>query len=179
MRLKSKKPKPMVVSRFHTIASSYCDLTLGSAELEEVKSLRSLGVTLGSKLTFENHLRKLVSKSARRLGVMRRAGSLFYCPRVTKSCFNAYFLSSLEYCAPVRTSSVESQLGSLDSIVPRAERLCESEICCSGPRRKVLCLLYKNYHRVDYPINKYLNHFDSTRNTKVSGAVYEFALVIS
>ena len=31
------------------------DLTVGGAELEELKSLRILGVTLDSKLTFDTH----------------------------------------------------------------------------------------------------------------------------
>ena len=51
----------MVVSRSRIIAPSYRNLALG---------LRILGVTLDSKLTFETHLRELVSKAARRLGVV-------------------------------------------------------------------------------------------------------------
>ena len=47
----------MVVSRSQIIANGYGDLTLGGAELEELKSLRILGVTLDSKLPFEIHLR--------------------------------------------------------------------------------------------------------------------------
>ena len=39
MRLKHKKMKSMVVSRFRTNAPGYGDLTLGIAELEEVKSV--------------------------------------------------------------------------------------------------------------------------------------------
>ena len=55
-------------------------------ELEEVQSLRILGVTFDSKLTFEIQLREVVSKAARSLGVVRQAGQLFNCPRVLKSC---------------------------------------------------------------------------------------------
>ena len=43
----------------------YGDLTLGGTELEEVLSLRILGVTLDSKLTFEINLRKFVTNAAR------------------------------------------------------------------------------------------------------------------
>ena len=66
----------MVVSRSRTIAPGYGDLTLGGAELEEVKSLRILGVTLDSKLSNEIHLREVVSKATKCLGVVRRAGKL-------------------------------------------------------------------------------------------------------
>ena len=96
MRLNPKKTKPMV-SRSQTIAPGYGNLTLGSAEPEEVKSVRIIGVILDSKLTFETHLRHVMSKEARSLGVMLQAGKLFECPRVLKSCFNVYVLSSLEY----------------------------------------------------------------------------------
>ena len=48
-------------------------------------------------------------------------------------------------------SPAKSHLDLLDSIVRSAERLCESELCCLGHKRKVsaLCLLHKIYHRVD------------------------------
>ena len=54
--------KFMGVSRSRTIVLSCGDFTLGGVELEEVKSLRILGVTLDSKLTFETYLREAVSK---------------------------------------------------------------------------------------------------------------------
>ena len=63
-----------------------------------IKSLRILGIPLDSKLTFEINLREVESKAARSLSVVRRAGKLFDYPRVLKSCFNEYVLSSLEYC---------------------------------------------------------------------------------
>ena len=56
----------MVVSLSRTIARGYGDLTLGGAEIEEVKSLRILGVTC-CKLTFHTHLWKVVSKVVRSL----------------------------------------------------------------------------------------------------------------
>ena len=53
----------MVVSLSPTIALGY-SLTLGGAELEEVKGLRILEVTIDSKLVFETHLREVVSIAA-------------------------------------------------------------------------------------------------------------------
>ena len=99
---------------------------------------------------------------------------------VLKSCFNAYVLSSLEYCVSVWMSLTESHLGLLDSIVCSVEKLCEDELCCLGHRRKVngLCLLYEIYHRVDHPMNEYLNHFVAAQNTRVSVALGELALLI-
>ena len=54
---------------------------------------------------FETNLLEVVSKAARSLGVVRRAGEFFDCPRVFRSCFNAYVLFSQEYCDPVWMSS--------------------------------------------------------------------------
>ena len=164
MRLNSKKTKSMVVSRSWTSASGYGDLTLGGPKIEKLKSVCILGVILDSKLTFEMHLWEVVSKAARNLGIIRRTGQLFDCPRVLRG-FNAYVLSSLECCAPVLISSAESHLCLLDGIV---ERLCEGVLCCLGHIRKVsaLCLLYKIYHRVDHPMNKYLKHLVAARNIR-------------
>ena len=91
----------MVLSRSRIYALSCGDLTVGGAELEEVKGLRILGVTVDSKLTFETHLREVVSKAAKSLSIVRWAGKFFDCSRVLKSCFNAYVLSNLQHCAPV------------------------------------------------------------------------------
>ena len=65
LRLNLKNAKSMGVSRSRTDAPGYGILTLGGTELEEVKSLRILGVTLDSKLTFEAHLRQVVLNAAR------------------------------------------------------------------------------------------------------------------
>ena len=83
-----------MASLSRTYAPDCGDLTLGGAVLEEAKSLRILAVTFDSKLTFETNLREVVSKAARSLGVVRRAGMFFNCPRVIKSYFNAYVLSN-------------------------------------------------------------------------------------
>ena len=94
-------------------------------------------------LTFETHLREVVSKAARSLDVVRRVGKLLDCPRVLKICFNAYVLSSLEYRAPVWMSSAGSHLGLLDSVVCNAEG-CEGKLVFWGTEVRIsaLCLLY-------------------------------------
>ena len=140
LKFNPKNTKSMVISWSRTIGPGYGEVPLSDAELEEVQGLHILRVTLDSNLTFETHLRKVESKAARRLGVVSRAGKLFDCPRVRNRCFNAYVLTSLEYCAPVWMSLGKSQLGLLDSIVRSAERLCEGELCCLGHRSLVFAL---------------------------------------
>ena len=74
MRLNPKQTKSMVVSLSRTSLPGYGNLTLGGADLEEVKSLPILRVPFDSKLTFETQLRKVVSKAARCLCVVRLEG---------------------------------------------------------------------------------------------------------
>ena len=78
-------------------------------------------------------------------------------------------------------SSAESRLGSLDSIVRSVKRFCKGELCCLRHRRRVsaLCWLYKIYHRVDNPMNEYLDHFVAALNFRTSAALCEFTLAIS
>ena len=117
---------------------------------------------------------------------MRRAGKLFDCPRMFKSSFNAYVLSSLEYWSPVWMLSAEPHLGLLDSIIRSAERLCEGELCSLAHRRKLnaLCLLYEIYYRVDHPMINLIEqtqsgpHFVAVRDTRASAALGELVLVI-
>ena len=41
-----------------------------------------------------------------------------------------------------------------------------------------MCLLNNIYHRVDHPMNEYLNHFVAACNTRASAALCEVILVI-
>ena len=123
----------MIVSRSWTNAPGYGDLTLKGVELEEVESRRTLGVNLNSKLTFETYLGKVGSKA---LGVWVSYAdqvSYFDCPRMIKSCFNAYT------CLIKRlwTSSAEYHLDLLDSVFRYAKRLCEGELWDLGHGRKI------------------------------------------
>ena len=131
----------MVVSRSRTIASRYDDLTLCGAELEEAKNLQILEVTLDSKLRFETHLRVVVLKAAKRLRFVGLAEKLFDCPRVLKSFFNSYILSSLEYCASVWMSS-RSLICVCWIVLFAAQKSCVrmTFVVCLTERRSVLCV---------------------------------------
>ena len=76
----SKKTKSMVVSRSRTYAHVYGDFTHDGAKLEEIKSVRILGVIVDSKLRFETHLCEGVSKAARSwvLGAVQESYLIFH-----------------------------------------------------------------------------------------------------
>ena len=100
MRLIPKKTTAMVVRWSRTYASSVRDLTVGGAELEETQSLRTLGVTLASRLTLETHLRGVVSKIVRSPSVVHQARKLFDCSRVLKSCSKHLFCKAWSIVPP-------------------------------------------------------------------------------
>ena len=102
-----------------TYAPSYGDLALGVAELEEVKSLRILGVTLDSKLTFETYLREFVSKAARSMVSCAEQESYSVVHVCSRAVSMHMFFQLSVFCAPVWISSAESHLGLLMVFVVR------------------------------------------------------------
>ena len=178
MKLNPKKTQSVVVIRSQTSSSGYGDLTIGGAELEKLKTLHILGVTFDFKLTFETHLQEVMSKAARNLGVVHRAVNYLNVPVCSRNV-NAFVLSTLEHCTPVRKLSAESHLGLLDSNDCSAERLCEGGLCCLRHSRKesALGLLCKIY-RVDDTMNRYLKDFVAARDTRALNTLGELASVI-
>ena len=83
-----------MVDRCRPYAPDNENLALDGAELKRVKCLRILGVPSDSELTFETHLRKVVSKSARSLDVVHRAGMLFDCHMYTRIVSMRMFCSA-------------------------------------------------------------------------------------
>ena len=167
----------MVISRSWTYAPGYGDLNLGGAEPKKIKSMRILGVTIVPKLTVETHLLEVVS--ARSLGVVCRSGVLFDYPRVLKSCFNAYVLSSLEYCAPVWMSSAESiQVCWTVLFAVRKGCVRVSFVVRGTEGRSVPCVYSKRFITwPNHPLHEYLHHFVAARNIRASTALCELALV--
>ena len=142
MKLNPGKTKTLLISRSRTVQPEHSDLVLDGSVLSVSDSLDILGVKFDSKLTFEPHVRDVVSSVSRSLGIMRRANRIFNNSVVLKRCFMSYVLPRLEYCAPVWISSAVTHLSLLDGIVRRAEQMCGSELSCLGLRRRVGCLSF-------------------------------------
>ena len=124
MKLNPSKTKTLIISRSRTVSPVHGDLILNGTILKVSDSLVILGVNLDSKLTFEYHIRSVASSAARSMGIVRRAIKIFDTKEVLTTCFRAYVLSRLEYCAPAWGSAAESHLKLLDGVVRRAEALC-------------------------------------------------------
>ena len=181
MRLSPKKIKSTVVSRSRTYGQCYGDLTLGDAEPDEVKSLRILRVAFGSKLTFEIHLHGVVSKTARSLGIVHRAGKLYDCPRVFKSCFNAYVFFILEYCARASIVPAVSHLSWLDmlfAVQKGCARVNFIVLSTGGTSVACICSIRFITEWATLCMSICIVFF-AAHNTGASAALYELALVIA
>ena len=69
-------------------------------KVELANSLKILGVTIDSKLTYCEHISNMLKKVYSKIGVLRRLKRLM--PRnVSLSLYKAYLLPHLEYCNPL------------------------------------------------------------------------------
>ena len=179
MKLNPIKTKTLIVSRSRTLMPAHGVLELNGVALSVSDSLVILGVTLDSKMTFEQHISNVVSSAARSMGIVRRASKIFGTLDVLTTCFRSYVLSRLEYCAPAWSSSAETHLNLLDGIVRRAERLCGRELCDLEHRRRVscLCMLYKIYNNPDHALRDTLVPAQQSRFTRAASSVHGHQLV--
>ena len=75
---------------------------IGETKVELANSLKILGVTIDSKLTYYEHIHvsNMLKKVYAKIGVLRRLKRLM--PRnVSLSLYKAYLLPHLEYCSPL------------------------------------------------------------------------------
>ena len=85
--------------------------------LKESADLDILGVTFGSKMTFEKHLRSVFRAASQRLGILIKSWRVFYDRLLVGRCFLGFVLPILEYCSAVWCSAAVTHLKLLDSVV--------------------------------------------------------------
>ena len=106
-----------------------------------------------SKLTFEDHVRGIVSRVSQRIGSLRLVKRKFVYTSVLLRCYFAMVLPILEYCSPVRGSADECYLQLLELHVYSVGRLCPDKSFLSlCHRRRVagLKMLYKVNSNCNY-----------------------------
>ena len=159
MKLNPTKTKSMVISRSRTTVPPLPALVMDGVVLQRVNELKTLGVILDSRLTFEAHLRSVAAAASRTLGIMRRASRIFNEVALTTRCFWTFLLPTLEYCSPAWMSAAQSHLSLLDKVVSKASHLCGGQLKCDlSHRRKVasLCVYYKVRDRETHPLGEFL-----------------------
>ena len=76
----------MIVSRSRTVAPAHLPLRVNVVDVAESDNLQILGVRLDKKLTFETHVRDMVPRASRGLGVIRKAAHIFQDHSVFLAC---------------------------------------------------------------------------------------------
>ena len=159
MMLNLSKTKAMLMSRSRTQHPPHPDISIGNIVLENVNELHILGMTLDTKLTFEKHIRSVVSSAAQKIGILRLAWSIYRDESVVSRCFWSLLLPILEYCSPVWGSSAEGHLALLNRIVDRVGQLSNGLVQCNLQHRRnvaALCMLYKVRANSAHPLNSRL-----------------------
>ena len=90
--------------------------------LEEVLSLKLLGLTICHNLSWESHIYNLASKASRRLGILHRAKSFLGTPELLTT-YKAFIHSLMEYCSPLWVGAPASHLSRLHAVETKAFRI--------------------------------------------------------
>ncbi len=176
MKLNVSKSKCLCISRSRTLNPLHGPLLVDGAILTVCDELDIWGVRFDSKLYFERHIRRLVSSSPQKLGIVRKAYRIFGDQSISASCFRCFILPLLEYCAPVWSSAVVSHLRLTDRVVSSARFLCGGEAAWDlGHRGNVstVCMLYKIHANQFHPLNASIpNAFVPSRDTRLASDSY-------
>ena len=112
------------VSRSRTVSPPHGDSVLSGVSIRASPNLDILGVKFNSKLTFEDHVRGIVSRVSRRIGILRLVRRIFVDTSVLLRCYFAFVLPIHEYCSPVQGPAAECYLQLLERQVYSVARLC-------------------------------------------------------
>jgi hypothetical protein len=100
MVLNIKKCASMTFSRKKTNNIKY-DYSINDVKLDDVNSIRDLGVIIDSKLTFVNHIDRMTSSARSVLGFVKRRVKDFDDPYICKTLYCALVQPILEYASVV------------------------------------------------------------------------------
>ena len=119
MRFQPVKCNMMQLTNKHNkIQASY---TLEGTVLENVDSIKYLGVTITSDLKWNSHIRNVCSKANRTLGFLRR--NLFSCPKdVKEAAYKSMVRPILEYGSTVWDPHYNGLNDELENVQKRAAR---------------------------------------------------------
>ena len=155
MKLNPSKTQNMIVGRSRTEYPHHKNLYIDGIALATTNSFKVLGMTLDSKLTFEDHIRSVSSSLAQKIGLLRKSFKIFNDRSVLKNCFNSFILPCFEYCAPVWSSAADSHLKLLDRNLNAIKILIPDIKVDLWHRRSVgsLCLLFKIFKNNRHPLH--------------------------
>lgn len=98
------------------LATSY---KIDGVAIEEVLTIRDLGVVLDSKLTFKPHIEQIVNKSFKMLGFIWRNCKQFKNIAAFKILYNSLVRSNLDYCSSVWNPHFKCDINRLERVQKR------------------------------------------------------------
>ena len=140
MKLNPSKSHSMIISRSRVALPEHPDIVVGSDVVPMCTSIRLLGVTLDSKLTFESHLRTLSTSISRHIGLLRKCKRIYSEDNIMKNCFYSFILPHFEYCPQVWMSAAGTHIRLLDKMFRRCKSLV-TELDISLQHRRLVSSL--------------------------------------
>ena len=110
MILNPNNTEAFVFSRSRTVNPPHGDLVLSGVSIGASPNLDILGVKFYGKLTFEDHVRGIVSRVSRKIYILRLVKRVLWTRSVFLRCCYAFVLPILEYCSPVWGSAAKCHL---------------------------------------------------------------------
>ena len=101
MIVNPNKTKALVISRFKTVNPPYGDLVLSGVSICASHNLDILDMKCNSRVTFEDHVRFIVSRVSQRIDILKLVTCVSMDTSVLLRYYNAFVLPILEYCSPV------------------------------------------------------------------------------
>ena len=150
MLLNANKTKALVISRSRTVNPPHGDMVLFGVSICASLNIDIIGGKFDSRLTFEDHVRGIVSRVSQRIGILRLVKRVFVDTfGLLRCCYAFVLLQILEYCSPV--PECHHQL--LERQVYSVAGLCPDQTFLSLSHRRnvsALCVLFR--------VNSNLNH---------------------
>lgn len=101
----------------------YFNYNINGYTLNRVQTIKDLGVTFDSKLSFKTHIETITKKAYRMLGFISRSLNQFKQPQTYKILYFTYVRSNLEYCTPVWNPHCDGQISTLERVQRRFTRI--------------------------------------------------------
>lgn len=121
LKLNIKKCKYLPFSNKHNpITASY---HINNIQLEQVYSIRDLGVTFDSKLKFNEHISNIINKSYRCLGFITRITKKFNNTKCLDLLYNALVRTNLEYASTIWSPYQVTYKHSIERVQKKFTRL--------------------------------------------------------
>ena len=172
MKMNALKTKSFIVSRSRSEYPSHPEIVIDNNPLDNLSTMKFLGVLFDQKITFADHINYITSRAASKLGIIRKASHIYADSNINLTCFRSFVLPLLEYCSPVWASASDTHLNSLTKVYNRAKFMFPDNGNYELYHRRTVSSL-SLFHKIHFNPNHPLHHsmpgpLVSNRDTRAS-----------